>query len=654
MYSVLIQNQKTIQLFQEYYPLFLQLFSNNRVGCCRWIESGRTIDTALPGLEELVGDKKEWRAIIIRVVERDENDMKKLSFNPRNPYDFYCNASKDASKVQESKVPLIRLTQILGEVPSPEVTFHSDVVQERNKSPRCIYVPEGVDQREQDTYRDLVRMYEYDGRKPSEIILYTFYSVRKGNDRKSTKNAWHPEGEVDGFEFARRNRYSSNCRFVKYEYIKEGTNRKEADLFNFWNSVMLLASEDIDPSSFQAYRLYNARVEFNMEALSDTLQRKLDELIGCTNYVEESMRRDVELKMGEKHPKPEYETTVNAEVRIPKDTSVTVDTEVFHLCPAATSSEGRKWESLRSIAEDTLESIFRKQDRVLDESANRMRSVSKIPEEMVTPMDKYEKLDMEAELDDTFDEILKTQNTISDSRNITGERLSTLSNDVKDYIKGRVPRPLAWGVLAVLILMVILSVLPVFIIPQNLTDRNLGGMMAAFGFCALTLGLVELFVLISQKKTLLDKIEKYNFAMEDNLAVLSQDMMFYSKFVSNIVNFSRGRSILDTLKHKKFELETEYDLLQVHNEQIGIFRGRVEKWAKAFYVPISFERNLGKEFAVDVDVKPRDNRLYTFDYNKEYSIPFNYTGERVKSPFSFIGRFIIEREEIFNDAGRDD
>lgn len=654
MYSVLIQNQKTIQLFQEYYPLFLQLFSNNQVGCCRWIESGRTIDTALPGLEELVGDKKEWRAIIIRVVERDENDMKKLSFNPHNPYDFYCNASKDASKVHESKVPLVRLTQILGEVPSPEVTFHSDVIQERNKSPRRIYVPEGVDKKEQDTYRDLVRMYEYDGRKPREIILYTFYSVRMGNDRKSTKNAWHPDGEVDGFEFAKRNRYSRNCRFVKYEYVKEGANRKEADLFNFWNSVMLLASEDIDPSSFQAYRLYNARVEFNMEDLSDTLQRKLDELIGCTNYVEESMRRDVELKMGEKHPKPEYETTVSAEVRIPKDTSVTVDTEVFHICPTAASSEGRKWESLRSIAEDTLESIFRKQDRVLDESANRMRAVSKIPEEMVTPMDKYEKLDMEAELDDTFDEILKTQNTISDSRNITGEKLSSLSDDVKDYIKGRVPRPLAWGVLAVVVLMVILSVLPAFIIPQKLDDRNLGGMMAAFAFCALTLGLVELIVLISQKKTLLDKIEKYNYAMEDNLAVLSQDMMFYSKFVSNIVNFSRGRSILDTLKHKKFELETEYDLLQVHNEQIGIFRGKVEKWAKAFYVPISFERNLGKEFAVDVDVKPRDNRLYTFDYNKEYSIPFNYTGERVKSPFSFIGRFIIEREEIFNDAGRDD
>ena len=196
--------------------------------------------------------------------------------------------------------------------------------------------------------------------------------------------------------------------------------------------------------------------------------------------------------------------------------------------------------------------------------------------------------------------------------------------------------------------------MPVFLIPEHATDRNFGGMMSAFFFCLLILGLAELAVLWHHKKTLLDKIEQYNFAMEDNLAVLTQDMTFYSKFVSNIVNFSRGRSILDTLKHKKFELETEYDLLQVHNEQIGLFRSKVEKWAKAFYVPISFERNLGKEFAVDVDVKPRDNRLYTFEFNKEYNIPFNYTGEKIKSPFGFIERFIIEREEIFNDAGRDE
>lgn len=654
MYSVLIQNQKTIQLFREFYPIFLDLFSKDKIGCCRWVESGRTIDTALPGLNELVLDKKEWRAIIVRMVELDEHDMQIHKTVPGNPYDFKENRLGRNQKIKESDIPIVRLTHMLGEVPAPELHFKEEIKQEKNKAPKRVYTPEAVDKEEKRVYEELLRKYEYDGHKPTDIILMTFTHVRKKSERKSTEYSWQFKSEEDGSEFGRRNRYSSNCRFVKYEYIKEGRNRKEADLFNFWNCVMLMASDSIDPSTFQAYRLYSIRIDFNMEALNENFQKKMDELIGCRNYVEEEMRHDVELRMGEKHPKPNYSAKVTAEVTIPRDASVSVDTNLFHLCPRSTSNEMKKWDGLKDIAEDTLESIFRKQDRVLDESANRMRQLSVVNEEDVTPMDKYEKIDMEAELSNTFDEILKTQNTISDTRNVSGERISSLAESVKEYIAGRIPRPIAWEVFIGVVIVVILSVIPVFLIPENTDTRHIGAMLLALIFGIAVLGIAELIVLNAQKNKLLEKMEDYNDAMEDNLAVLSQDMKFYSKFVSNIVSFSRGRSFLEILKHKKFRLETEYDLLQTHLTEIDAMFEKIEKWSKAFFIPVSFTRNIGNEYLVDIDVSPKDNKLYTFEHNKEYNIPLNYTGDEVVSPFGFIERLIIEREELFYDAGRDD
>lgn len=652
MYSVLIQNQKTIQLFQEFYPVFLELFSRDKIGCCRWVESGKTIDTALPGIGELVVDKKEWRAIVIRIVELDEHDMQSHKSVPNNPYDFKENRLGRNQKIRESDIPIVRLTHILGEVPAPEVHFREEIKQEKNKAPKRVYTPEPVDKEEQRIYEDLLKKYEYDGQKPSDIILVTFTQIRKKRDKRTTTNSWRFTPEEDGFEFARRNRYSSNCRFVKYEYVKEGRNRKEADLFNFWNCVMLLASDAIDPSTFQAYRLYSARIEFNKEIMSECFQKKMDELTGCRNYVEEEIRRDVELRMGEKHPKPEYTATIKAEVNIPPNTSVSVDPRLFHLCPRSTMNEKKKWDGLKDIAEETLESIFRKQDRVLDESANRMRILSSVSEDDVTPMDKYEKLDMEAELANTFDEILKTQNTISDTRNVTSVKIRALSEDVKEYISKRIPRSMAQKLFGVLALVVMLAVIPVFIVPRNPAMGHLCAGILTMLFCLAVMWVIEVVVLVVQKNKLINKIDAYNEAMEDNLAVLTQDMKFYSKFVSNIVSFSRGRKFLEILEHKKFRLETEYELLQLHLKEIDTMYEKVVKWSKAFFIPISFSKNIGNEYIVDIDVSPKTNRLYTFEHNKEYYIPLNYTGDKVKSPFGYIDRLIIEREELFDDGGK--
>lgn len=89
MYSVLIQNSKTIDSFLRYRPFFAEALTAGQIGICRWNEFGRTIETALPELSSLTDDKEEWRAIIVR--HTDDHDMSAFESADNNPYDFEVN-----------------------------------------------------------------------------------------------------------------------------------------------------------------------------------------------------------------------------------------------------------------------------------------------------------------------------------------------------------------------------------------------------------------------------------------------------------------------------------------------------------------------------------------------------------------------------------
>ena len=89
-YSVIIQNQKTMEEFGRFRPLYAESLNENRIGVCKWNEAGTTIDTALPELRSLTDDKENWRAIIVRYI--DETPMRTYESVRGNPYDFIVNA----------------------------------------------------------------------------------------------------------------------------------------------------------------------------------------------------------------------------------------------------------------------------------------------------------------------------------------------------------------------------------------------------------------------------------------------------------------------------------------------------------------------------------------------------------------------------------
>lgn len=138
MYSVLFQSQKIMEYYEPYRPIFMPLIRSGQMGLCQWMEAGTTVDTVIPGIYDLISDKEEWRAIILCMNEKE--DQESFPSKPENPYDFIENSAPEPA-AGESCIPLIRLAQMLGGVPAPAMHFESRIIKEKDKEERMIYVP---------------------------------------------------------------------------------------------------------------------------------------------------------------------------------------------------------------------------------------------------------------------------------------------------------------------------------------------------------------------------------------------------------------------------------------------------------------------------------------------------------------------------------
>lgn len=656
MYSVLIQNQKTIESFNEYRPLFMDALNSGEIGYCRWFESGKTIDTAVPGLKDLTEGKKEWRAIIVRVF--DESSMREYKTDPENPYDFMYYIKREKEETleeyrEDTPVPLVRLTHVLGGVPAPELEFTKEMVSEEGKAPVMVFKPKHNPEKER-LYRELVEQYKFDGVAPSEIILISLQASPVEDVRKEARAYWNSKQEIKSSEFWKRNKYPGGCRFVRYEYKQEGAVRKTADLFKFWNCVLMFATNTVDPSSLQGYRLYKTSVDIDKEALLYTLQEKADKLQGSRLYVDNEIKRELEKRMNKKSDAPVYRKEIDVPMEFPEHKDVTVSTAEFGLCPRTNLIEIRDWNHLKDRADTELTGIYKKADRALGESAERMRRESETDDLNILPVDKYTMQDVDEELDRLFDDILERQNALSASRSRNRQKTEEAAGKVKDKMATRVDKERALSIAVLLLMIAIVGCVPALVFAYKFSMGRFYYAFVFLGMIFLLLVITELIVLLLQRDSLVKKIDEFNDNMEGEVLTLTEDIGLFSKFVSDMVTYARGCGFKKVLRRRSVTVDDEYDKLKKHMKAINFFSDKVKKWGESFYLSINFDKEVREDYSLDVDIPPSENALYTFDSKRDFDIPMNESGLEVVSPFEFISKLRIEREELFDNAGSPD
>ena len=641
MYSVLIMNQNTMDSFVQYHPLFFEGLTNHSLGVCRWNEFGRTLDTAVPDIRNLTDDKSEWRAVIVRLINSDSTFYET---DQRNPYDYLVN-SEYSEQLEESEIPLIRLTQMLGGVPPLEIQFKPEVVSEENKAPHTVYVPV-YDEEKEAAHKRLASKYRFDGRMPSSIVLVT---MRIKPEENAVGMAWENYRESKSSEFWRRNHYPSICRFLSFDIYRQGPVQLEADLFNFWCSIMLISTNEIDSDVVQAYRLYSMKTDLDTEEMSLSFQAFADRMRDIKASTKKSITREQEKRFSEDPELPGYKIKVPVSVSFPKQEDYSVKSSSFHLFSNGANIDLDNWDKQKKNAEESLIRSVKVVERALDQTAVRTRPFNTYDEYEVSILTPYQDEDMNREVNQLLVDVVTQQGELPDVDIVNNERLREESAKIQKYLRGRTMRRSAVIALAVVFVCLFLSLIPGFI-----EHHKTGASGVSYGLVLLLIefgivSLVATIVLLFQKMKINHLIKQYNKQVGLAFARLNSCADDYSSYMGSIASHSRGKTYMFHSDHKKYISGMEEDTKYKHLKAVDVLVSKLKLISKAYGLNVYFDsRRMQRELMIDYDVDPYENKLYTFESGNVYQAELNSSGNYMFSPFKFVVGIEIKREELYD------
>ena len=645
IYTVLIQSRAALDLFSEYRSIFMDDLKKGNVGICQWVESGTTIDTALPDLHSLTDNKKEWRAIIIRT----EADIAKsgMPLDTQNPYDFESVDAFQENENGENQNDLIRLTQLLGGVPSVEKRFEP-VVEERDDDsglvPNVIFKPAKNTEEENRTIR-LQKQYEFDGVAPSSIILITVRLGHQYDDRDKDRLI---RDEHESSRFWQRNKYPGICRFVVFDYKKQGPFRREADRFRFWMSIYLLTINEPDPAFLQAYRLYNVDVQFDEQEMRHAFQSTINRLNSERLSLQHANERDRKRNLQSDTELPDYRLEIPVTFQPPKVSKSQIRIKQFGMMSKSSGSEISRWAKGRGDVDKTLEKSIKIADRALDKTADHFRSDYIYDENSVECLDKYQREDLVEETDALYETIIDLQGKLPTKKEFASEEMDAFDRKVRSELKGRVQiKPAIYAMIIGLVLIAGVQV------PGFFTQHHHRGLATEMVIIDVIVLLAVLFacgfgVLVFQKGKIDGEIRSFNRKMLDYFRRISSNVEDYGKYLTAVFSHARGRTYIDASDRKDRNMTGIRKLRQRHIEAIDTFLARLERWNDAFHLDANFDKPAATRSAqLDIFKAPAENSMYQLEAEPGNEAEINSSGMNVMTPYAFVSRLILDREEVF-------
>lgn len=412
MYTVLIQSKKTMDCLEQFYPLLSENIEADNIGRCLWIESGATVDTAMPELYDLISRKRAWKAVIVCSEFDDINT--KYPADSVNPYDFLENQDREGLTIVNDEVidcdaPLIRLTHMLGGIPSPEPKFKATIIEPENRVPWMEYHPVEDDETaaQKKAYDAWNEANMFKGLPPTEIILVKVRKASASRDMLSlVSSSWQVHTEADSSEFWKRNLYPHNCRFLVYDMDQRGIMKQQSDLFKFWIGILLISKNDIDPNVLQAHRLYSLNVILKESALAESFQQTINKLNMAKYQLEKSIAKDEEDISEVDAPIPDYSIGVPVSFQLPKVSDVHFDASQYGLTGGIGSEDMSSWNTYSKNAKKELQILIQSTDRTLDQAASRLREQCEYSKADVVPLTQYQEEDFNVSLAEVYKDMI--------------------------------------------------------------------------------------------------------------------------------------------------------------------------------------------------------------------------------------------------------
>lgn len=650
MYTVLIQSKRTLDCLQQFYPLLSKNIESDNIGVCQWIESGATVDTAMPELYDLISRKRAWKAVIVCSEFDDVNT--KYPTDTVNPYDFLENREREGltivnGEVIDCDVPLIRLTHMLGGIPAPEPKFKATVVEPENRVPRMEFHPVDDDETaaQKRAYDAWNEENMFKGLPPTEIILVKVRKASASKDMYSfVSSSWQVHTEADSSEFWKRNLYPHNCRFLVFDMEQRGVMKQQSDLFRLWIGILLISKNDIDPNVLQAHRLYSLNILLNEKALAESFQQTINKLNMAKYQLEKSIAKDEENISKVDAPIPDYTIGVPVSFQLPKISDIHFDPSDYGLTGGIGSGDMAAWETYSKKAKRELQALIQSTNRTLDQAASRLRDQCEYSEVDIVPLTQYQVEDFNASLSRVYKEMLEQQEALPARISDVEEEIDEANTKVRNAIIQRMTGGQASFALGIAIASIILCLIPGLFFSQSKPVVGFAMLISA-----VLLGLAGLLVLVSQKKALVKLAKDFQMVFQNVVGEISHNASAFSDFLSSVASHIHGRSYLNTMEKNRQKRDSSYYFKQKHVKAIDIFLSKLSLWSSALHVKVDLKSVDAIDLIDDLDGEVDYDSLYSFDVGKDFAVPLNRIGADIDSPFGFVERIEIEREEVYDN-----
>ena len=678
MFTVLIAEKEHIQAIQQDNRLFFEPFLDNKeLAFCEWNPAGQNLLDSVPRLMDIVGRRKQWRAVVINNVTEqtkkfrnpfdmvDFSSLAEIQEPDRQPevesvlqpwveawetyHDRLCRAKEEIFK-SALELPLQKLSTWL--CYRPEDFVFRDVEEKYDDIHDWALMMLGRDELKPSARLELMErnQYKWELRKKEllrrEFVNGEYLNIAYPQEmhcisiRTTDKNFFDPDAywtvrrESEYSAFADRNMYFDKMRFMVFDLYPETHRDFRTDYIRFLATVLVYVSNPVPPSAMLARRLYNLETETDDTPLC-TMVTSYDRKLSATAEVIEN---EMEKIRGEI---PDSLTDKAAEELFCQPTDVTVvldrscdpakilaekDYGLFFDSP---ENELDKWKRSYRNSREHLVYVAKQQSRSVRKSVTQMHLSSEVTDVNVSRLTPLQ-------IDDIRDYTNNAENEMIDSipPDMTEisrytKRLEEESENVKKTLRQRMTQKTTLILGGVCLALYLICFLP-FLFSNTGTARTVSTAVVLSGSMLGIMALVMFGALIFMRKSVRDAVGGYNNVAGEIINDIETCLSRFSKYLSDSCNVRRGHAVQQQAEQH----------LDIYTKGLRIRKKHLEDVRrKRAYLAEDYRDYFGdKSFCDETMSRPYD---YDFDQRVEYPYPAPFlAGDRRQIEFVTAGNYV--------------
>lgn len=698
MFTVLIAEKEHIDAIREENKLFFEPFLENKeLAFCYWNPEGQCLEDAVPGLQDVVGRTKLWRAVIINKTEAehlkqqnpfDVVSCKNLNDLTQPPQQLAEGADRkewesawkkyfdDVAAVKENiyrdalNNPLQKLTTWLCFRP---VDFVLQDVKERQDVHEWAMAQIAREEKDEVKPSQFLEMMEREYSKKElrtkellrrefveEKYLYIHYPTEVHCISRRTAESsffnpgtfWESRQESDYSAFADRNMYFDKMRFMVFDLLPKEHRNFRNDYIRFLASLLIFLTNPVPSSAMQARRLYQLEAETDDAPLC-TMVTSYDRKLAATAEVIEGQMEKIRSEI----PGELTDKAAAALFCTPKDVPVVLDescdpekvlTEAdYGLFFDMPENEFHKWNREQQKSEKALNYIAKQQIRSIRKSVSQSHLASDVSDVNISRLTPLQIDDIREYTNNAEDEMVDAiPPDMTDISRYT-KRLQKESENVKGVVSQRMTMKTTFALAGICLGLFLVCFLP-FLFSNNSTPKSV--LTAVLLSCAMlgVLAVVMFVTLLLLRMSVCNAVRGYNETAREILNEIQSTMKRFSKYLSAFSNVRRGHAVQNYASENLDVYTKSLRIRKRHQEDI--------RKRRAYLAEQYGDYLAGSAFCDETMSRPYE---YDFDQRTEYSYPapflagdsrqieFLSSGNFVTVPSSYVTRILVRMEGIY-------